>query len=171
MKQNYKKCRTCKRWGKWKYKKGKKHFCTKEHKQEHYDNDIPTLKKDIQVEFNAYITKDRDCSMCYKSFEKMDCSHILSRGSHDSLRFDFFNVLPMCSRCHRWQWHDNPLAGVEWFKNNYPQRYDYLLFAKNQIKKWTADELKKIRQAIKDQNTHALVRFIKQYKLALDNDN
>lgn len=163
MKKGIKKCAWCKTYQKCKYRKGKKNFCTKEHKQEYYNNHIPTLKREIQIEFNRMVTKDEKCARCNKKFSKMDCSHVLSRGANDHLRFDILNVLPMCSRDHQFFWHNEPLLAIEWFSNKYPKRYDYLMWAKNQFKKWTADELHKIRKAIKDKDFQKLIRFKKDY--------
>ena len=163
-KKNYRKCAWCGVITKCKYRKGAKRFCSPECKQKYYDNDVPTLKRDIQVEFNKMITEGQSCSVCGQKFGKMDCSHILSRGAHDNLRFDIFNALPMCSRCHRWNFHDDPLIGRDWFKQNYKDRFDYLMFAKNQFKKWTPDELHKIRKAIKDKDFGVLLRFGDEYE-------
>lgn len=158
------KCAYCLQRKKCPYKKGKKHFCSKEHKEEYFENDIPTLKKQIQVEFNRMVTEGQPCAYCGKRFEKMDCSHVLSRGSADHLRFDILNVLPMCSKCHKWFWHDDPLNAIEWFKSRYPERYDYLLFAKSRFKKWTAGGLKQIRENIRNKDIKGLVRFYEDYE-------
>jgi hypothetical protein len=165
------KCAYCLTRAKCPYKKGKKYFCSKEHKNLYFENDIKTLKKQIQIEFNKMITENQPCAYCGKRFVKMDCSHILSRGSCDHLRFDFLNVLPMCSRHHQFFWHDSPLEAIEWFKAKYPARYDYLLFAKNQFREWTAEELKQIREDIKNRNIKGLVRFYGEYELYLQRQN
>jgi len=166
MKRGLKKCAYCLTYQKVKARKGKKVFCSQEHKQAYYDNDIPTLKKEIQIEFNRMVTEAQPCAVCGKKFEKMDCSHILSRGGHDHLRFDILNVLPMCSRCHRWFWHDDPLKAMEWFKAKYPERYDYLMFADKQFKSWTTDELRQIREVIEKKEVKKLIRFYEEYRLA-----
>ncbi|GIW70255.1 MAG: hypothetical protein KatS3mg101_1002 [Patescibacteria group bacterium] len=64
-------------------------------------------------------------------------------------------------------WHQSPLEAIEWFKSKYPERYDYLLFARNQFRGWTVEELKQIRQDVKNKNVKGLVRFYKEYELYL----
>lgn len=161
-----KKCAFCLIKKKCPYKKGEKHFCSKEHKKKYYENDIPTLKKEIQVEFNRMVTKGQPCAYCGKRFAKMDCSHVFSRESADHLRFDILNVLPMDSKCHKWVWHSDPIIATNWFKSKYPERWDYLMFAKSQSKEWTVEELKQIREDIKNRNLKGLIRFYKDYYIS-----
>ena len=146
------------------YKKGKRHFCSKEHKDLFFDSHVPTLLDEIQVEFNRLVAKDQSCAVCGKKFETMQCSHIWSVKAHPSIRFDILNVLPMCGHCHNFWCHLNPMDAHDWFVKNYPERNDYLNFAKEQSKPWTADELHKIRQAIKDKDFKSLIRFYKEYE-------
>ena len=69
---------------------------------------LRTFTKTVQEEFNAMVTASQRCSRCFKLYERMECSHVLSIGAYPALRFDIFNVLPMCSRHHIWWWHDEP---------------------------------------------------------------
>jgi len=158
------KCSNCLQKKSCPYKKGKKRFCSKECKKAYYDNDISTLKKDVQIKFNRIITENQSCAVCGKKFDKMDCSHILSRNTAEHLRFDFYNTLPKCSRCHRWFWHENPLEAASWFKDHYPDRYDYLMFARNLVRGWTVEELHEIRKAIEEKDFQSLIRFKKEWK-------
>lgn len=164
MKKGIKKCVWCKKWKKCRYKKGKKYFCSPEHKQKYYDNDIPTLIKDIQKEFNSMVTEDQPCTKCGKRFEKMQCSHVWSIGTSPGLRFDIMNVKPLCGHCHNFWWHLEPMESKDWFVNIFPERWKYLEFAKTRFKKWTTEELHKIRQAIKDKNFKELIRFKDEWK-------
>jgi hypothetical protein len=173
MKKGMRKCVKCGDYGKWKYKKGAKHFCTAKHKKEYYENHIPTLIKEIQKEFNAMVTEDQPCAKCGNMYtytdkdgnekSSMQCSHVWSIGSTPGLRFDIFNVLPMCGRDHNFWWHLEPMEARPWFKDKYPKRYEYLEFARHQTKKWTATELKEIRKAIKEKNRKKLLRFKDEY--------
>lgn len=164
MKKGYRKCSYCQKVGKHKYKKGRLNFCTPGHKQKYFENHLPTLIKETQTEFNALITERKVCAKCGNSYDKMHCSHIKSVGAHPNLRFDILNVLPMDGRCHQFDWHDNPTEATLWFQKKYPERWAYLEFAKNQIKPWGVDEVKKIRKAVKERDLHALVRFREEFK-------
>jgi len=159
MKKGIKKCVNCKEYKKCKFKKGAKNFCSSKCKKEYYDNHIPTLIKDIQEEFNSLVAKGQPCSKCGKRFEVMQCSHVWSIGSAPGIRFDILNVLAMCGHCHNYWYHLEPMESKDWFKNNYPNRYEYLEFARHQNKKWTASELNEIREAIRNRDLQALIRF------------
>lgn len=117
---------------------------------------LRTFKKTVQAEFNKMVTDGKPCSKCGKSFYKMDCSHIYSIGAYPNLRFDIMNVLPMCSNCHIWWWHDNPTEAGEWFKKNYGDRYTYLEIAKNIPRNYTIEDLQEVREYIKNKQTDKL---------------
>jgi len=74
------------------------------------------------------IIRERDvvCQKCNKVFDKMDCSHVIPRGNK-ALRWDLNNLKLLCSGCHLWWWHQNPLEAMEWFKSKFPDRYEYLM--------------------------------------------
>jgi len=158
-----KKCVNCLQKKKCPYKKGKKHFCSKECKINYYENDVSILLKEIQKEFNKMITENQVCAVCGKRFEKMQCSHIWSIGSAQSIRFDILNVLPMCGHCHNFWWHLEPMQSHDWFVARYPERATYLEFARHQNKAWTAEELHAIRRAIREKDFQSLIRFKKEW--------
>ena len=81
------------------------------------------------------------CQKCGKHFEKMDCSHVIPRGNK-RLRWDLDNLKSLCSGCHMWWWHQNPLEAEEWFSSKFPKRYNYLMDQiQKGIKKWSLQEL------------------------------
>lgn len=118
---------------------------------------IRTYKKRIQTEFNKFVASGKPCAKCGKTFPVMQCSHIHSIGAYPSLRFDIMNVLPMCGRCHRFWWHDEPGEAWPWFIKNHKGRYEYLLKAKNKQIKWTEEKLTEIREAIKNKEIKKLL--------------
>lgn len=166
MKKGIKKCNWCHEYKKCKYKKGRLHFCNPEHKQNYFDNHLPTLLKETQIEFNALVAGIGVCARCGKSFEQMQCSHVYTVKAYPNLRFDVLNALSMCGNHHMWWWHQEPGEAWPWFKEKYPERYSYLVFAKNQIKPWKIYEVKEVRKAIKERNLHALMRFKKEFSTA-----
>lgn len=93
----------------------------------------------------AIIIKDRDKSICQKCHKKVfgsNChwSHIIPRSSGMKLRWDLNNSLVHCYWCHLRFWHKNPLDATEWFKNTFPERWEYLM-ANRGIHKFTADDI------------------------------
>ena len=114
-------------------------------------------KKEIQKEFNKMIAHANSCAKCYQTFKVMQCSHIHSIGAYPNLRFDPMNALPMCGRHHNFWWHLEPTESWDWFKKNFPGRYEYLLKAKNKHIEWTDEKLYEVRKNIKERNLKALL--------------
>lgn len=121
-------------------------------------------KKKTQVLFNKLITSKGFCEMCGSRVNQLQCSHIYSIGAHQGLRYDILNVVCHCSYCHRFKWHDDPPGGWEWFKSKYPERLEYLLFATQQFKKFTMDDLLKVRELVKNKDLKGLITFNEQYQ-------
>lgn len=86
------------------------------------------LTKDLDDLCREYI-KLRDnhtCVKCGKSGKQMHWSHVIPRSAGNRLRWDELNSKCLCAYCHRRWWHANPLEAEEWFKKNYPERYEYI---------------------------------------------
>ena len=96
------------------------------------------------------IRDNKTCQKCGKGYDKMDCSHVIPRGNK-RLRWDLKNLKQLCSRCHIWWWHDSPLEARRWFKDKFPDRYQYLMheFAKGP-KKWSLQELEEHIEYLED---------------------
>jgi hypothetical protein len=100
---------------------------------------------------------DKFCSVIVRSKGKCDkcgnkstlqCCHIFSRKNY-STRWYFGNLLCLCSKCHFWS-HQNPLLFTEWV-NSYlgGERYETLKQQAAKTRKWTIDELLKLREDYK----------------------
>ena len=118
----------------------------------------PISIKRLQIEFNAMIARGQPCAKCGQTFPVMQCSHVHSTGSYPNLRFDVMNVLPMCGHHHNFWWHLEPSESWDWFKKEYPGRYEYLLKAKNKyVGRRGQPARREIRQWIKEKNMKKLI--------------
>jgi hypothetical protein len=88
-----------------------------------------SLEKKAEELLKAYIVK-RDglyCDHCGKYQEKgLNLSHVIGR-KNGFLKFNEYNVKLLCYYCHRYFWHNEPLKAMEWFKQKYPERYEFLI--------------------------------------------
>lgn len=84
-------------------------------------------------------------------------SHTISR-TNDTLRYDIINALSLCYKHHIHFWHASPLEAMQWFQRKFPERYEYLMEARNTITPHrTIEDYKQILQDIKDKNYKALI--------------
>ena len=67
------------------------------------------------------------------------------------------NHLCLCSYCHRFIWHEQPLVSAKWFQDTYPDRYQYLMFVKNFIADRTEEDYKDILDAIQKKDFNRLI--------------
>lgn len=98
--------------------------------------------------------RERDnwtCQWCGKHVEKRNAhvSHVIPRSKGYALRWDFNNLKLLCFHCHINRYHKDPLEAAEWFKGKFPDRWEYLEERRNDIKKWTLEELKELVDEIK----------------------
>jgi 5-methylcytosine-specific restriction endonuclease McrA len=86
--------------------------------------------------FSLFV-RDRDgkCVFCGTTV-RLQCAHIFSRRNM-RLRHDPQNAITLCFKCHFRYMHYNSAEGIARFQNMYPKRWEYLLVAKNEIKKLT----------------------------------
>lgn len=77
------------------------------------------------------------CAYCGTYRQKnLHGSHIYSEGVYKSMSADVDNILPLCAAHHmaasawnraaKWSWHGTPVEAMEWFMENYSERYDIL---------------------------------------------
>lgn len=117
---------------------------------------LGTFKKTVQDEFNAMIARGKPCAKCGNRYDVMHCSHVRSIGSYPNIRYDVFNVLPMCARHHKWWWHEEPLDASDWFRKNYRSRDEYLQIAKNIPRHYKMEDVKQVREWIRNREIDKL---------------
>ena len=118
---------------------------------------IPTLLREAQYEFNAYIrARDylRPCICCGKPLGEgevggaYDCGHYRSVGSAPHLRFDERNAHAQRKQCNRW----GAGRAVD-YRIGLIQRIGLdeveALESDNRVHKWEADELRAIKEYFK----------------------
>ncbi len=108
-----------------------------------------TYKRKADALFSKFVRSLDHCEKCGSIDKKQfQCAHIYSR-KYVNLRYDIYNVLNLCAKCHRFA-HDNPLDFMLWFNQNYSDRVKYLQKKHQIIKKWTVDDYKKAIKEIEN---------------------
>ncbi len=77
------------------------------------------------------VVRKRDgttCQHCYKHAEGKNrhVSHVIPVSAGNKLRWEPLNMKIMCYHCHINWWHKNPTESGEWFKETFPDRWEYL---------------------------------------------
>jgi 5-methylcytosine-specific restriction endonuclease McrA len=88
---------------------------------------------------------ERDNSTCQKTgqhVEGSNChvSHVIPKSAGNALRFDPMNLKVLSYHSHINWWHKNPLEAAEWFKEKFPDRWEYLQEHKNDEVHWKAHD-------------------------------
>ena len=94
-------------------------------------------------EFTCQMQLVDDCyGSSFPTPQDRHCSHIITR-QHYNTRWDLVNLTTGCSRCHGATHQDSRLGC--WFKDKYPQRDEYLTWAKAQtvVSSWKEWDFKK----------------------------
>lgn len=119
-----------------------------------YDKECMKLAKQV--------VKIRDldtCQKCWKKWPWLHCSHVIADWKDTRLSVDTWNMKLLCYRCHFKRWHLQPFEASEWFKNEFPERYEYLLEKHKEPQTWSIElerwetryaELKEELQNMKD---------------------
>ena len=94
------------------------------HKRSWYTNKLVEKAK-----LCVKLRDDYTCQHCKKEVSGSNChaSHVLNVGSHKNMEIDPTNMKVLCLRCHLQWWHKDILPATEWFKDTFPERYDYLM--------------------------------------------
>jgi len=117
---------------------------------------ISKLKKKADVVFKKYIrTRDGRCLHCGRT-TNLQASHTIPVSKGNRLRYDERNVITLCHHCHLNWWHKNPLEGSKWFKETFPQDYEYLQFSKNERLKFTEEDLKELIDMYKEKTSYMI---------------
>jgi len=109
---------------------------------------------------------DYTCQHCGKECSGSDChaSHVLNVGTHKNMELDPSNMKVLCSYCHLHWWHKDVLHATEWFKDKFPERYDYLMrMAKLKFKIPTAT-LAELHEDTKDDGSDYGVKYYEMIK-------
>lgn len=92
---------------------------------------VAKLKKICMV-LVKNIVSIRDGDICQKCGERVygsnrHRSHVIPVSAGNKLAFDPLNLKVLCGFHHfRW-WHKNPLEAQAWFKEKFPERFEYLM--------------------------------------------
>lgn len=133
-------------------------------------------KRSNRLKSVSYYKKlcDKEMSLLVRSREVCDASdmgtcggplqhaHVISRRN-ETLRYDILNALSMCYKHHIHVWHTSPLEAMEWFKNKYPERYNYLMSNRHKLtKKRSVEDYQQVLKDIKERNLSNLVFGLKR---------
>ncbi len=111
----------------------------------------------LETAIRNYIRK-RDKDTCQKCGKKVygsnsHCSHVIPKSQGNALRFDEYNIKLLCSGDHLQFWHLNPTESGEWFKNKFPDRWEYLQENRNRIVKLRIPDLEELIEEYQDKLT------------------
>jgi hypothetical protein len=96
----------------------------------------------------SLIVRDRDkrC-VCCGSTERLQCGHLIKRGKA-ATRFNLTNCNCQCSSCN-FKHNQYPEHYTNWFLTVYDlTTYKELIRESLQIKKWTVEELRELKQTL-----------------------
>ena len=105
------------------------------------------VNKDLKSKYQTWSksVKERDnyvCQVCQKSFkyakpQSIQSAHILSKENYPELMYDLNNGLVLCFRDHKnssISSHLDGFAFTQWFKEKFPDRYEYLVNKLKELK-------------------------------------
>lgn len=101
------------------------------------------------------IVKKRDkntCQKCGKYVTGSDChgSHVIPVSAGNQFRFDPLNLKVLCYHCHLNWWHKNPIEATAWFREKFPERYEYLFGKPREIRKISVAEYQQLIEKYKE---------------------
>lgn len=108
--------------------------------------------KIAQKHFNNYIRerdKDLPCISCGEHRKHYDAGHLFTVGAHPELRFNEDNCHKQCVFCNRHQHGNVSSYFINIVGRIGEDRFNKLLEARNQLKKYTIDDVKDIIQEYK----------------------
>ena len=101
-----------------------------------------TKKLDDAWSLAVKIKAGYKCEVCGKK-DTLNSHHIVGRRNR-RLRWDLRNSVCVCVKHHKFgieSFHEDPLWAKEWLEDKRWEDYAYLYMVKNQIKKWTLEEM------------------------------
>jgi hypothetical protein len=106
------------------------------------------LRNQLDKLCSIIIRSQGKCQRCSGN-NSLQTAHIFSRKNY-STRWSLSNMLCLCASCHFWS-HQNPLLFAEFVKDLYGElRYTTLKQQAVKMKKWTLEELIKMREDYKE---------------------
>ena len=98
------------------------------------------------------IVKHRDGNICQKCGQYCEGrnahpSHVIPVSKSRLLQFDVTNIKVLCFRCHIMWWHKEPTDAGDWFKEKFPERWEYLDPKKELEDHRTVDDLIELHEA------------------------
>ena len=78
---------------------------------------VKTAKRELNKLIREVVLL-RDGERCLRcgTTERLQMSHIYPKGKYRKLEFDLNNIKPLCSGCHLFWWHKNPIEAHEWIQ-------------------------------------------------------
>ena len=115
---------------------------------------ITKLKKKLEKLVADYV-KLRDkyiCQYCGKKVEGSNChaSHVIPKSQGNQFRFDPINLKVLCYHHHINWFHKNPIEAAEWFKQKFPDRYEYLFDQPRKAVKFTRFDYEQMIEEMKE---------------------
>lgn len=91
---------------------------------------IKGLKKKLEKLVKDYI-KERDnytCQKCGVKVQGTNChaSHVIPVSRSGYLQFEPLNMKVLCYHDHINWWHKHPVESGQWFRDTFPERWEYL---------------------------------------------
>lgn len=115
------------------------------------------LEKRLDELWGQIIRSVGKCEHC-GSNKNLQAAHIASR-KYKSMRWELKNGICMCSRCHLFWAHKEPIDFANWLKENYPEKYQFVLEKDKQIGKKVD-----LEEKLKELSSHEEVRNISDYQ-------
>jgi len=104
---------------------------------------ITSYRTELKKLVATYV-KNRDgwvCQRCKKELTSYDAhaSHVIPTSQSEYLRYNALNIKTLCMRCHLFWWHKDPLGAKDWFEDNFPIRYAFLVANRYKLQKPSPD--------------------------------
>lgn len=111
-----------------------------------------TKKLDDAWSLAVKIKAEYKCEVCGKK-DTLNSHHIVGRRNRQT-RWDVKNGVCLCVKHHKFgieSAHEDPLWFKEWLEDKRWEDYAYLYTVKNQIKKWTLEDMEELLSKLNKQ--------------------